>query len=110
MRKYRDYLIERLSDREEASAYLQTALEEYQADGDMAAFMLALRSVVEAQGGIQEVARRAHADLQDLLRILSSEDDKQIGSQLVLIVSKAMVMLKEPNARLQKQVVRSLCK
>lgn len=72
--------------------------------------MLALRSVVEAQGGIQEVERRAHADLQDLLRILSIEDDKQIGSQLVLIVSKAMVMLKEPNARLQKQMVRSLCK
>ena len=46
MRKYRDYLIERLSDREEAGAYLQTALEEYQADGDMATFMLALRSVV----------------------------------------------------------------
>ena len=52
MKKYRDYLIERLSDREEASAYLQTVLEEYQADGNMAAFMLGFRSIVEAQGGI----------------------------------------------------------
>ena len=52
MRKYRDYLIERLSDREAAISYLQTALEEYQTDGDTAAFLLALRSVVEAQGGI----------------------------------------------------------
>ncbi len=53
MRKYRDYLIEKLADREEAIAYLQTALEEYQSDGDTPAFLLALHSVVEAQGGIR---------------------------------------------------------
>ena len=52
MRKYRDYLIEKLADREKAVSYLQTALEEYQTDGDMPALLLALRSVVEAQGGI----------------------------------------------------------
>ena len=54
MRKYRDYLIEELADREKAISYLQTALEEYQTDGDMPALLLALRSVVEAQGGIQD--------------------------------------------------------
>ena len=32
MRKYRDYLIEKLADREEAISYLQTALEEYQTE------------------------------------------------------------------------------
>ena len=80
MRKYRDYLIEKLADREEAISYLQTALEEYQTDGDSPAFLLALRSVVEAQGGIQEVARRAHADPQNLLRALSSEGETQIGT------------------------------
>ena len=53
MRKYRDYLIEELADREKAISYLQTALEEYQIDGDMPALLLALRSVVEAQGGIR---------------------------------------------------------
>ena len=54
MRKYRDYLIEKLADREKAVSYLQTALEEYQTDGDMPALLLALRSVIEAQGGIQD--------------------------------------------------------
>ena len=53
MRKYHDYLIEKLADREKAVSYLQTALEEYQRDGDMPALLLALRSVVEAQGGIR---------------------------------------------------------
>ena len=51
MRKYHDYLMEELSDREKAVSYLQTALEEYQTDGDMPALLLALRSVVEAQSG-----------------------------------------------------------
>ena len=56
MRKYRDYLIEELSDPEEAIAHLQIALEEYQKDGGTLAFMLALQSVVEAQGERSELA------------------------------------------------------
>ncbi len=49
MIKYRDYLIEELSDPEEATVYLQTSQEEYQKDGDTVAFLLALQSIAEAQ-------------------------------------------------------------
>ena len=56
MRKYRDYLIEELSDPEEAIAHLQIALEEYQKDGDRFVFLMALQSVVEAQGERSELA------------------------------------------------------
>ena len=56
MRKYRDYLIEELSDPEEAIAHLQIALEEYQKDGDTFVFLRALQSVIEAQGGNNELA------------------------------------------------------
>ena len=56
MRKYRDYLIEELSDPEEAIAHLQIALEEYQKDGDSFVFLMALQSVVEAQGKRSELA------------------------------------------------------
>lgn len=56
MRKYRDYLIEELSDPEEAIAHLQIALEEYQKDGDTFVFLMALQSVVEAQGERSELA------------------------------------------------------
>ena len=74
MRKYRDYLIEKLSDREEAQAYLKTALEEYQTDGDTAAFLLALRTVAEAQGGLQAIARRIHTNPQQLDAVFSKND------------------------------------
>lgn len=56
MRKYRDYLIEELSDPEEAIAHLQIALKEYQKDGDTFVFLMALQSVVEAQGERSELA------------------------------------------------------
>ena len=49
MRKYRDYLIEELSDPEEAIAYLEVSKEEYQKDGDAVAFLIALQSIAEAQ-------------------------------------------------------------
>ena len=80
MRKYRDYLIEKLSDRQETIAYLQTALEEYQTDGDTAAFLLAVRTVAEAQGGLQQLAKRIHTDPQDLLKALSSNDKPQLDT------------------------------
>lgn len=57
MRKYRDYLIEELSDREEAISYLQIAVEEYLKDGDTLALMLALQSVAEAQGELSKKQR-----------------------------------------------------
>ena len=57
MRKYRDYLIAELANPEEAITYLQTAVEEYQKDGDTLALLIALQSVAEAQGGPSEKQR-----------------------------------------------------
>lgn len=74
MRKFRDYLMEKLADREEAIVHLEVALEEYQKDGDTFLLWMAFQSVVEAQGGLDEFARRINADPQDLLKALSSND------------------------------------
>ena len=58
MRKYRDYLIEELSDPEEAIAYLEVSKEEYQKDGDAVAFLIALQSIAEAQRRHREQRNR----------------------------------------------------
>ena len=79
MRRYRDYLIEKLSDREKAISYLQTALEEYQIDGDGAALHLAFSHAVEAQGGVQEFALRTHSGPQAVSDALLSKDETQIA-------------------------------
>ena len=60
MRKYRDYLIGILADHEEAVAYLETSLEEYQKDGDTVAFLLALQSIAEAQAGNNELVSQVY--------------------------------------------------
>jgi probable addiction module antidote protein len=73
MRNFRDYLIERLQDPGEAAVYLKIALEEYEKDGHAEAFLLALRSVVEAMGGISELAKRTNLNRQNLYRALSGK-------------------------------------
>ena len=79
MRKYRDYLIEKLSDRERAISYLQTALEEYRIDGHSVALHRALSQAVEAQGGVQEFALRTHSDPQAVSDALLSKNETQIA-------------------------------
>ncbi len=72
--KWRDYLIKRLaSDKEEAIGYLDVALEEYQQDGDIPFLLKGIAYVVEAQGGITELAKRTHMSPDALQKILSAD-------------------------------------
>ena len=57
-RKYQEYLIESLKDPEEASAYLKASLDEAVETNEFSIFQLALRNVVEAQGGMSEISSR----------------------------------------------------
>lgn len=54
---YQDYLIESLKDPEEAAGYLNAALE----GGDIRIFLVALRNVVQAQGGMAKLAEKVRA-------------------------------------------------
>lgn len=81
LRTWRGYLIEQLTaNREEAVDYIQYALEEYQVDGDIAVFLLSLRTFVETQGGIAKVAKRTHMSPDALLKILSSENAPHVDT------------------------------
>ncbi|MBD3326549.1 hypothetical protein GF339_18335 [candidate division KSB3 bacterium] len=50
MRNYRELVVQTMQDPQEAAEYLKASLDEYEQDGNLEAFLLALRSVVEAQG------------------------------------------------------------
>ena len=58
MRTYRECIQETMRDPHEATEYLRVSLDEYEQDGNLEAFLLALRSVVEAQGGMTACARK----------------------------------------------------
>lgn len=88
LRTWHEFLIEELADREEAIGYLQVSLEEYLVDGDTSFFLKGVRNVVEAQGGIAEVAKHADIAPEAVSKFLYSEDPLQLGT--LSIVLKAL--------------------
>ncbi len=81
MRKYRNYedgLKERLVEAEYAREYLSVALSEYEEDGDIEAFLLAVRDVAEARGGLSKLSERISLTRQSLYKALSENGNPQL--------------------------------
>lgn len=75
---YQSNLLDSLADKEEAMAYLQVALEEYEEDGDTKSFLLALKNVADAQGGVGQLAKKSSLDRSHLYRILSKTGNPRL--------------------------------
>jgi len=75
-RAYQPALIESLRDSGEAEAYLNAALEE----DDPELFLLALRNVAEAQGGVAQLAEKAKLNRESLYRMLSDRGNPEFRS------------------------------
>ncbi|WP_202303392.1 helix-turn-helix domain-containing transcriptional regulator [Dryocola clanedunensis] len=54
-----------------AEIYLQTALDEIYEEGGVAAFLIALRRVIEARGGVGEISRKSGIARQHIYKALS---------------------------------------
>lgn len=72
-RKYQDSLLKALQDPEEAQAYLNASLEE----NDPVLFLLALRNVAEARGGMTQFAKKAKLNRENLYRIFSKKGNPE---------------------------------
>lgn len=95
---YQEDLIEALKDPREAAAYLNTAMEE----GDRAVFLLALRNVAEAHGGMQSVASKASLNRENLYRMLSKKGNPEIKSIFNLLHSMGLKLTVEPRRKVAK--------
>ncbi len=78
---YHPELIKALRDPREALGYLNATLE----DGDPEVFLLGLRDVAEAQGGIAEVAEVAKLNRENLYRMLSGRGNPELRSLNALL-------------------------
>ena len=85
---WREYLIEKLADKESAINYLQAILEDYQIFEDSTVVLRALHTVVEAQGGVSELAKQTDMDPQVLSKGLSNEGTPLID--ILAVVLKAL--------------------
>ena len=76
-RPYKEGLLERLKDPQEAAAYLDATLEE----GDTEVFLLALRDVAEARlGGMTTLAQQTSLNRETLYRTLSEKGNPELAS------------------------------
>ncbi len=81
LRKFHDYLMEALADPKEARAYMRAALEE----NDPEFFLVALKDVVEAQGGVGKVAQKTKLNRQNIYSMLSKQGNPEFRSLWVLL-------------------------
>ena len=70
---YHEDLIKRLKDKHYAEMYLNATLE----DEDRRVFLIALRNVVEAQGGITKLARLTKISREHIYRMLSEKGNPE---------------------------------
>src|SRR3970282_2458558 len=75
-RSYQSNLLEALKDPNEAAEYLNAALE----DGEPEVFLLALRYVVEAYGGMGKLAASTSLNRENLYRMLSTKGNPEFFS------------------------------
>lgn len=83
---YQDYLIDSLQDPQEATGYLNAALE----GGDINVFLLALQNVVQAQGGIAMLATKVKKSRTSLYKTLSEKGNPYLKSTNELLFAMGM--------------------
>jgi len=76
LRSYKDDLLAQVKDPEFAASYLAQVLE----SSDNAAFLIALRDVVEASGGVSAVAQQARIQRQSLYKALSKKGNPTLAT------------------------------
>ncbi len=85
-KSYDEFLQEQLRDPELAAEYLTAAIE----DDSPALFLIALRNVAEAQGGVAALADATHLNRQTMYRTLSSEGNPTFATLLTILRAVGM--------------------
>ncbi len=80
-RNFEEVLAEDLQDPAEAGEYLNACLE----DGDPRVFLLALRDVARARGGVAKLAEATELNREHLYRMLSENGNPELSSLEVLL-------------------------
>jgi probable addiction module antidote protein len=91
-RNYQTKLVDSLRDPEEAAAYLSAALEEI----DKELFLLALRNVADAQGGLSKLAEVTGLNRENLYRMLSDKGNPEFYSLVTLLDALGFQLMVEP--------------
>lgn len=94
-----EWLTEQLRDPELCIAYLNAAL----AEGDQAAFMLALRNVAKARGGVAAMARETGMNRVALSRALSEVGNPELRSLTKILEASGLELKVVPKGKRRSQ-------
>lgn len=86
--KHDDWLLKKLQDAEFAAEFLNAASE----DEDPKTYLTALRQVVEARGGIKEVAEKTKLSKESLYRTLSARGNPTIKTLSAVLHATGLKM------------------
>jgi probable addiction module antidote protein len=99
---YREHLLESLKNPDEAAAYLSACLE----DDDPRVFLLALRDVADARGGLRALSRDARLNRESLYRMLSRSGNPSLDS-LAAVLNACGLRLAVQSAERQRRKRRT---
>lgn len=83
---YQNYLINSLKNPEEAAGYLNAALK----GGDIDVFLLALKNIIEAHGGVGKIAVKTQKSRTSLYKTLSKKGNPHLKSIKELLTALNM--------------------
>jgi probable addiction module antidote protein len=93
-RSYKEHLDERLKNAKEAAGYLNAALE----DDDPHVFLLALKDVADAMGGMSQLSNKSELNRQSLYRALSKSGNPKLLSVLTILTAMGFEVRIRPAA------------
>ena len=91
---YREGLLESLRNPDDAAHYLNACLE----DEDARVFLLALRDVADAHGGIRALSRDTHLNRENLYRMLSKSGNPSLDSLAAVLNGCGLRLAIQPAA------------
>jgi probable addiction module antidote protein len=92
---YREGLLESLRNPDDAAHYLNACLE----DENPRVFLLALRDVADAHGGIRALSRDTHLNRENLYRMLSKSGNPSLDSLAAVLNGCGLRLAIQPAAR-----------
>lgn len=95
---YHEHLIATLKNRKEADLYLRIAMEEYHDDGDVEVLLIALRNIVEARGGMGQLAKKTQLNRQNLYQVLSNKGNPTLDTFELILKGLGYRLMIQPDA------------
>lgn len=102
LRDFKEYHVEKLKNPKEARAYLSLALADFEKDNDADDFLLAIRDVAQAQGGIGKLAQETRLNRQNLYKALSKQGNPQLETVSVVLRGLGFRLSVEPLKELDR--------